>query len=225
MFVDGRCLLLAVDVLVPDDLVGDPVEDVEDEECQRKGRPGDSVYPLGSVHKLLLHGVYVFGDWWLRVRNWSSVLDSWAVLRWQTLAHVVASKIKAAFTHVIILENEHAHVDRVNVLSLFNRPQPRVVVAQWTNTSINRDIRNTNLRLSQDNLVPFNDKTCRTTVFGRSLKVQCVEFQAVRLKTATPHFTCLLWCLKGKGTGGPSGWGPTPFVDKKANSTKDDFKQ
>lgn len=47
---------------MPDDLVGDPVEDVEDEERQRKGGPGDSVYPLGSVHKLLPHGVKVLGD-------------------------------------------------------------------------------------------------------------------------------------------------------------------
>lgn len=68
--------LLFVDVLVPDDLVGDPVEDVEDEERQRKGGPGDSVYPLGSVHKLLPHGVYVLGDWWLRVRSRGSVLNS-----------------------------------------------------------------------------------------------------------------------------------------------------
>lgn len=47
---------------MPDDLVGDPVEDVEDEECQRKGGPGDGVYPLGSVHKLLPRGVQVSGD-------------------------------------------------------------------------------------------------------------------------------------------------------------------
>lgn len=104
-----RCLsgvksLLLVDVLMPDDLVGNPVEDVEDEESQRKGGPGDSVYPLGSVHKLLPHGVYVLGDWWLRVWSWSSVLNSWAILCWQTLTHIVASEIKAAFTHIIILK-------------------------------------------------------------------------------------------------------------------------
>lgn len=97
--------LLLVDVLMPDDLVGDPVEDVEDEEGQRKGCSGDSVYPLGSVHKLLPHGVHVFWDWRLRVWSWRSVLNSWAVFRWQTLGHVVASKIKAAFTHILILKN------------------------------------------------------------------------------------------------------------------------
>lgn len=62
-------------VLVPDDLVGDPVEDIKDEECHRKGGPGDGVYPLRPVHKLLLHGVDVLGDGWLRVRSWSGVLD------------------------------------------------------------------------------------------------------------------------------------------------------
>lgn len=61
---------------MPDDLVGDPVEDIENEEGQRKGGPGDGVYPLGSVHKLLPHGVPVFGGCWLRVQSWSSVLNS-----------------------------------------------------------------------------------------------------------------------------------------------------
>lgn len=46
---------------MPDDLVGDPVEDVEDEEGQGKCGPGDRVYPLCSVHKLLPHGVQVSG--------------------------------------------------------------------------------------------------------------------------------------------------------------------
>jgi len=44
---------------MPDDLVGNPVEDVEDEESQREAGPGDGVYPLGSVHKLFPQGVYV----------------------------------------------------------------------------------------------------------------------------------------------------------------------
>ena len=61
---------------MPDDLVGDPVEDVEDEECQREGGPGDSVYPLGSIHKLLPHGVQVFGGRQLRDRCWSGVFHS-----------------------------------------------------------------------------------------------------------------------------------------------------
>lgn len=39
--------------LVSDDLVCDPVEDVKDQEHQRERRPGYSVDPLGSVHKLL----------------------------------------------------------------------------------------------------------------------------------------------------------------------------
>lgn len=54
--------LVFVGGLMPDDLVGNPVEDIEDEEGQRKGSPGNCVYPLGSVHKLLPHGVYVFWD-------------------------------------------------------------------------------------------------------------------------------------------------------------------
>lgn len=94
-----------VDVLMPDDLVGDPVEDVEDEEGQREGSPGDGVYPLGSIHKLLLHGVYVPGGGWLRVGSGSSVLNSWAVVLWQTLTHVVASKSEAAFADFIILKD------------------------------------------------------------------------------------------------------------------------
>lgn len=73
LFVKGKVFK---SVLMPYYLIGNPVEDVEDEERQRKGSPGDSVYPLGSVHKFLPHGVYVLGDRWLRVRSWSSVLNS-----------------------------------------------------------------------------------------------------------------------------------------------------
>lgn len=94
-------------VLMSDDLVGNPVENIEDEEGQRKGCPRDCVYPFGSVHKLLLHGVRVFWDRRLRVRSRSSVLNNCAVFRWQ--AHVVAGEVKAPFMHVIILEREGGH--------------------------------------------------------------------------------------------------------------------
>lgn len=117
-----KCLLF-VDVLMSDDFVGDPVEDVEDEECQRKGSPGDSVYPLGSVHKLLLHGFNISGDWLLRVWSWGSVFNSWAILRWQSLTHIVASEIKAALTHIFILKSTKAHVDRAMLPSDFKRLQ------------------------------------------------------------------------------------------------------
>lgn len=103
--------LFFVDVLMSDNLVSNPVKDVEDEESQRKSRPGDCVYSLGSVHKLFPHGVYVFWEWRLRVRSWSSVLNGWAILCWQTLTHVVANKVKAAFTHIIVLnKTKHMHV-------------------------------------------------------------------------------------------------------------------
>lgn len=88
---------------MPDDLVGDPVEDVEDEEGQGEGCPGDGVYPLGSVHKLLPHGVHVSGDRRLRVWGRGGVFDGRAVLGRRGLAHV-AGKIKAAFAHVFILQ-------------------------------------------------------------------------------------------------------------------------
>lgn len=112
-------VLLLVDVLVPDDLVGDPVEDIEDEEGQGEGRPGDGVYPLGSVHKLLLHGVHVFGDRRRRVGGRGGVFDGRAVLGRRGLAHV-AGKIKAAFADVFILRNMTAERKRVNARR--NRP-------------------------------------------------------------------------------------------------------
>lgn len=104
-------LSLNVDVLMPDDFVGDPIEDIEDEESQRKGSPGDGVYPLSSVHKLLPYGVDVLGGRRLRVRGRSSVFNSWAVLRWQTFTHVVASEIKAAIADSIVLKNMHLRTE------------------------------------------------------------------------------------------------------------------
>lgn len=97
--------LFLVDVLVSDDLVGHPVEDVEDEKSQRKSSSGDGVYPLGSVHKLLPH-VHVFWDWRLRVRSRGGVLNSRAVFRRQTLIHVVPDKIKASLTQLLLLKAE-----------------------------------------------------------------------------------------------------------------------
>lgn len=99
---------------MPDDLVGDPVEDIEDEEGQGEGRPGDGVYPLGSVHKLLPHGVHVFGDRRRRVRGRGGVFDGRAVLGRRGLTHV-AGKIKAAFADVFILRNMTPEHKRVNV--------------------------------------------------------------------------------------------------------------
>lgn len=112
-----------MDVLMPDDLVGNPVEDIEDEESQRKSGPWDRVDPLGSVHKLFPHGVYVLWGWLLRVGSWNSIFNSWAILCWQTLAHVVAGKIKAAFTQIVILKSD-MHM-WMSLLELFKSLQLR----------------------------------------------------------------------------------------------------
>lgn len=102
---------------MPDDLVGDPVEHVEDEEGQGEGRPGDGVYPLGSVHKLLPHGVHVSGQRRLRVRGRGSVFHDCAILRRCRLTHVVAGKIKAAFAHVFILPDRISEDKQGNALT------------------------------------------------------------------------------------------------------------
>lgn len=115
--------LLFMDVLMPDDLVGNPVEDIEDEESQRKSGPWDCVDPLGSVHKLFPHGVYVLWGWLLRVGSWNSIFNSGAILCWQTLAHVVAGKIKAAFTQIVILKSD-MHM-WMSLLDLFKSLQLR----------------------------------------------------------------------------------------------------
>lgn len=109
--------LLLVDVLMPNDFVGDPVEHVEDEEGQGEGRPGDGVYSLGSVHKLLSHGVQVFGHRRLRVRGWGSIFHGRAVLCRRRLTHVVAGKIKAAFAHVFILPDTMSEHRQGNMLT------------------------------------------------------------------------------------------------------------
>lgn len=103
---------------MPDDLVGDPVEHVEDEEGQGEGRPGDGVYPLGSVHKLLPHGVHVSGHRrGLRVGGRGGVFDGRAVLRGHRLSHVVAGEIKAAFAHVFILTRHDIRTHTKNTVA------------------------------------------------------------------------------------------------------------
>ncbi len=66
--------------LVSDDLVGDPVEDVEDEEDQREGGAWDGVDPLRSVHKLLTVHVCVLRDGRRRIGVRLRVFDRRPVL-------------------------------------------------------------------------------------------------------------------------------------------------
>lgn len=50
---------VCVDVLVSQHFVGDPVEDVEDEEAERENRSGDGVDALGPIHEALVKRVPV----------------------------------------------------------------------------------------------------------------------------------------------------------------------
>lgn len=52
-------LQVGVDVLVSQHFVGDPVEDIEYEEAERKHGSGYGVDSLGSVHKTLPDGLSV----------------------------------------------------------------------------------------------------------------------------------------------------------------------
>lgn len=61
-------LQVGVDVLVSQHFVGDPVEDVEYEEAERKHGSGYGVDSLGSVHKTLPDGLsvvqHLHWGWW-----------------------------------------------------------------------------------------------------------------------------------------------------------------
>lgn len=70
--------------LVSDDLVCDPVEDVKDQEHQRERRPGYSVDPLRSVHKLLPVYFRVLQDRRLLDRVGRSTFDRGAVVAGKT---------------------------------------------------------------------------------------------------------------------------------------------
>lgn len=54
-----RVSQVCVDVLVPQHFVGDPVEDVENEEAERENRSGYGVDAFGPVHKALVKRVFV----------------------------------------------------------------------------------------------------------------------------------------------------------------------
>lgn len=81
---------------MPDDFVGNPVEDVENEEGKGEGCPRHRVNPLGPVHKLLLYDLCLP----LSGRHLCSIgggaLDGVSILHLQTGAHGVPRKVETA---------------------------------------------------------------------------------------------------------------------------------
>lgn len=100
-----QCLQIRMDVLVSQHFVGDPVEDVEYEEAQRKHGSGYGVDALGAVHKALVqHLAVVHGDRRRRRREHGGALHRRAVLGLQAVAQSVAPEVKAAaLPHQLLL--------------------------------------------------------------------------------------------------------------------------
>lgn len=87
-------LQICVDVLVSQHFVGDPVEDVEYEEAQRKYGSGYGVNALGPVHKTLVqHPSVVDGNWRRGVEH-SGPLYTGTIFSLQTVTQSITPEVK-----------------------------------------------------------------------------------------------------------------------------------
>lgn len=81
---------------MPQHFVGDPVEDVEDEEAKRKNRSGYGVDALGPVHKALVKCFFVEHGHWGRLGEDGGSFCSRSVLVLQAVAQSVTPEVKTA---------------------------------------------------------------------------------------------------------------------------------
>lgn len=98
-------LRVGVDILVSQHFIGDPVEDVEYEEAERKYCSRYGVDSFGSVHKPLPDGLSVVKHlhwrWW---GEYTGPLYCRAIFCLQAMAQSVPSEVKAtAFSHKFFL--------------------------------------------------------------------------------------------------------------------------
>ena len=89
---------------MPNDLVCDPVKDVENEEGQWEGSSRYRVNPFCPVHKLLLDGVCIFGGLWELVGRCG--LDSCSIFHLEAVTHPITTEIKTTFTSNIFFLEE-----------------------------------------------------------------------------------------------------------------------
>lgn len=92
----GPVSQVSMDVLVPQHFVGEPVEDVEDEEAERKNRSGYGVDALGPVHKALVKRIFVVHGHRGRLGEDGRSFYSCSVLVLQAVAQPVTPKVKTA---------------------------------------------------------------------------------------------------------------------------------
>lgn len=85
-----------MDVLVPQHFVGDPVEDVEDEEAEWENRSGYGVDALGPVHKALVNRIFVVHGQRGRLSEDGGAFCSRPILVLQAVAQPVSPEVKTA---------------------------------------------------------------------------------------------------------------------------------
>lgn len=85
---------VCVDVLVSQHFVGDPVEDIEDEEAERENRSGYGVDALGPIHEALVKRVPVVHGHRGRLGEDGGAFCCRSVLVLQAVAQSVTPKVK-----------------------------------------------------------------------------------------------------------------------------------
>lgn len=99
---------------VSDNLVGDPVEDVEDEEGQGEGRSGDGVDSLRSVHKFLPVVLGVPQDRRLLDSIGRGALHRHPILH--ARGHAVAGEMEACLPQLLLLDTQREEKTSVSLI-------------------------------------------------------------------------------------------------------------
>jgi hypothetical protein len=105
---------------MPNDLVCDPVKDVENEEGQWEGSSRYGVNSFCPIHKLLLDSICIFGGLWKWVGRCS--LDSCAIFHLEAVTHPIATEVKTTFTsNIFFLAEKRQEAQSVNFDGRFLR--------------------------------------------------------------------------------------------------------
>lgn len=104
---------------MPQHFVGDPIENVEDEEAERENGSGDGVDAFGPVHKALVKRIFVEHGRRGRLGEDGCSFGSCSILVLQAVAQSITPEVKAAaLSEQFLLLQSPTQRKRIFLLSL-----------------------------------------------------------------------------------------------------------